>query len=87
MARMDLSVHAWDIDGNITKVEFYSNNQLLGEISSAPYTFAWYISNNGTYCIMAKAYDNLNAVNQSKTIVINVFSSDESGADCCYLYD
>jgi hypothetical protein len=77
---MNLSVHAWDIDGNITKVEFYSNNQLLGGISTLPYSFQWFISKNGRYNLMAKVYDNLNGINQSKIIIINV-RSEESGID------
>lgn len=77
---MNLSVHSWDIDGNITKVEFYSNNQLLGGILTPPYSFEWFISNNGTYYIMAKAYDNSNGINQTKIIIINVIN-EESGQD------
>lgn len=80
IAKMNLSIHAWDIDGNITKVEFYLNNQLLGEVSTAPYSFEWFIFNNGTYGLMVKAYDNLNGINQSEIIIINVIS-DESGID------
>ncbi len=80
IAKMNLSIHAWDIDGNITKVEFYLNNQLLGEVSTAPYSFEWFIFNNGTYGLMVKAYDNLNGINQSEIIIINVIS-EESGID------
>jgi len=78
--KFNLSVHAWDIDGHITKVEFYSTNQLLGAVSTAPYVFEWCISRNGIYNITAKAYDNLNAINESKTVIINVISA-ESGID------
>jgi chitinase len=80
IAKMNLSIHAWDIDGNITKVEFYLNNQLLGEVSTTPYSFEWFIFNNGTYGLMVKAYDNLNGINQSEIIIINVIS-EESGID------
>ena len=73
---MNLSVNAWDIDGNITKIEFYSNNQLLNQISTIPYSFEWFITNNGTYNLMVKAYDNLNEINQSKIIIINVINED-----------
>ncbi len=78
--KMNLSVHAWDIDGHIKKIEFYSNNQLLGGISTIPYSFEWFISKNGTYNLMAKVYDNLDGINQSKIIKINVIS-EESGID------
>jgi hypothetical protein len=80
IVKMNVSVHAWDIDGNITKVEFYSNNQLLGGVLTPPYSFEWFISNNGTYDLMAKAYDNLNGINQSKIITISV-TNEESGID------
>jgi hypothetical protein len=80
VAKVNLSVHAWDIDGNITKVEFFSNDQLLGEVLIPPYSLEWYISSNGTYNLMAKAYDNLNGINQSKIIIINVMS-EELGVD------
>jgi len=80
VAKVNLSVNAWDIDGNITKVEFFSNDQLLGEVFIPPYSLEWYISSNGTYNLMAKAYDNLNGINQSKIIIINVMS-EELGVD------
>jgi hypothetical protein len=80
IAKMNVSVHAWDIDGHIAKVEFYSSNQLLGIVSTEPYVFEWFISKNGTYDITAIAYDNLNGVSESKTIMINVLST-ESGMD------
>ena len=80
IAKMNVSVHAWDIDGHITKVEFYSSNQLMGVVSTEPYVFEWYISKSDTYDITAIAYDNLNAASEPKTIMINALST-ESGID------
>lgn len=78
--KINISVNAWDIDGNITKVELYSNDQLLSQLTTKPYSFEWFITNNGTYHMMVKAYDNLNGISQSKTIIINVVNGD-SGVD------
>ncbi|WP_395794775.1 PHB depolymerase family esterase [Aquimonas sp.] len=43
----------------VTRVQFFANGSLLGEDSSAPYTFSWNIGSvaNGSYALMARALD------------------------------
>jgi len=55
-------------------------NFIQSRVSTLPYSFQWFISKNGRYNLMAKVYDNLNGINQSKIIIINV-RSEESGID------
>jgi len=55
---------------NIAKVEFYLNNELLGQTTSSPYKldFNTTIYPNGKYSLKAVAYDE--AGNQSQTVVV-----------------
>jgi photosystem II stability/assembly factor-like uncharacterized protein len=71
-AAVTITASASDSDGSISKVEFYNGPTLLGTSTSSPYTFAWTNVPAGTYTIMAKAYDNLNATaNASVNITVN----------------
>ncbi|MFB9058205.1 glycosyl hydrolase family 18 protein [Mariniflexile ostreae] len=55
-----ITANATDIDGDITKVEFYNDDVLIGEDTSAPYAFSWMNVAPGNYTIKAKAFDNQN---------------------------
>lgn len=52
-----ITANAQDVDGGVTKVEFYNGSQLLGTDNSAPYSFNWQNVAAGNYTITAKAYD------------------------------
>ncbi|MBC7486993.1 MAG: T9SS type A sorting domain-containing protein [Cytophagaceae bacterium] len=66
-----ITAMASDSDGSISKVEFYNGITLLGALTTAPYAYAWTNVPVGTYTIMAKAYDNLNATaNTSVSITV-----------------
>ncbi len=71
-ATVNITATASDADGTITKVRFYQGSTLLGEDTSAPYT--WTIANlaNGNYTLKAKAWDNNNAATTSAGVVITV---------------
>ncbi|MDY8137996.1 Ig-like domain-containing protein [Aquimarina sp. 2201CG5-10] len=71
-ATISIAANASDSDGTITKVEFYNGNTLLGEKTSAPYTFDWASVAAGNYTIAAKAYDNDNSSSTaSVSITVN----------------
>lgn len=46
-----------DPDGDITLVEYYNGNHLLGSGSSSPFSFVWNNVSEGTYVITVKATD------------------------------
>ncbi|WP_169513465.1 Ig-like domain-containing protein [Flexithrix dorotheae] len=65
---------AEDPDGEIKKIEFYANDELIGEDKIAPYKFNWKSLETGEIQITAKAYDNENAITISElvTIIVNM---------------
>jgi hypothetical protein len=71
-ASIAIAANANDIDGSISKVEFYNGSVLLGSDLSAPYNFNWSGVGAGNYIITAKVYDNLNAVQTSAPINITI---------------
>jgi len=68
-----INVEAEDSDGTVTKVEFFEGgNNLLGEDSTAPYSFTWINPANGAYTLTAKATDNESGVKTSLSSNITV---------------
>ncbi len=70
-----INVNASDTDGNITKVEFFSNSAKIGEDTSSPYSFSWNNLQVGNYSLTAKATDNDNLSTTSDPVNIRVTSS------------
>jgi uncharacterized repeat protein (TIGR02059 family) len=67
-ATITITANASDINGTISKVEFFNGSIKLGERTTTPYSFVWKNVPRGTYSITAMATDNLN----SKTVSIPV---------------
>jgi len=65
-----IKVDASDTDGNITKVEFYSNNIKIGESNAEPWSFIWGDAPLGVILLKATATDNEDAKATSGTISI-----------------
>ena len=63
---------ATDVDGTISKVDFYNGATLLDSDVSFPYSMTWNNVIAGTYTITAVATDNVNASKTSTAIVIIV---------------
>ena len=55
---LTLAVTAADADGQVARVEFSANGQLLHTATTAPYTFDWSGMAPGQYSLTATAYDN-----------------------------
>ena len=55
---INISVDAADSDGSVTMVEFFEGSTLLGEDTTAPYSFTWSGAAEGEYSLTAKATDN-----------------------------
>jgi Bacterial Ig domain len=69
---ISIAVNASDADGSITKVEFFDGTEKLGEVVSAPYSFAWTGAAVGTHTLTAKATDNSGATTTSSQVPITV---------------
>ncbi|KIA92742.1 hypothetical protein OC25_15210 [Pedobacter kyungheensis] len=67
-----IEANAADADGTISKVEFYQGNTLLGQSTTAPYSFTWNNPAAGNYSLIAKATDNNNGTTVSDTVKVTV---------------
>lgn len=70
IAALNLKATAGDADGYLTKVEFFSGVQKLGEANSAPYQLTWTAIPAGTYSITARATDNSGAAVMSDPVTL-----------------
>ena len=71
-ATVSLAATASDPDGDVSRVEFYSNGVLIGSDTSAPYEFVWNNVSAGSYAISARAVDNQSATTNSNVANITV---------------
>ncbi len=60
-----------DLDGEITKVEFFEGSELISELSQEPYFFEWAGTKTGPHSFTVKAYDN-SGLSSLDAIVVNV---------------
>ena len=68
-----ISANASDNVG-VSKVEFYSNGALLYATNVSPFSYSWNTATaaNGTYTLVAKAYDSTGNVAQSANVLVTV---------------
>ena len=71
-ATITITTNASDIDGTISKVEFFNGSIKLGAITTPPYSFGWKNVPRGTYSITATATDNLNSTTVSTPVSVTV---------------
>ncbi len=74
-ANLPITVNAADSDGTVTKVSFYQGTTLLGESSTAPFTFTWNAVPLGSYSLKAVATDNTGLTGASPLVPITVTST------------
>jgi hypothetical protein len=69
-----LTSAATDIDGDVSKVEYFAGTTKLGQATAAPYQLTWTNMTNGAYCLTAKATDNggLEALSPPVTVTVDV---------------
>ncbi|MBO9699741.1 MAG: carbohydrate-binding protein [Sporocytophaga sp.] len=67
-----ISANASDVDGSVSKVEFYQGATKLGEDATSPYSFSWTNAAAGSYVITAKATDDKGASTTSSSVMITV---------------
>ncbi|MBN2505696.1 MAG: lamin tail domain-containing protein [Verrucomicrobia bacterium] len=63
---------AVDLDGIVTRVEFYQGATWLGETNQAPYRVAWTEVGVGTYTLTAVATDNSGQTRTSAVVTVSV---------------
>lgn len=56
--KIEMTATAMDVDGTVSKVEFYQGITKIGEDSTAPYSFSWTPTQTGSFAIEARAIDN-----------------------------
>ena len=71
-AAITLTASASDVDGTITKVEFYQGATLLETVTTAPYQYTWSNVTAGNYSLTAKATDNNGGGTTSSAVSITV---------------
>ncbi|HEY8399951.1 MAG TPA: beta-1,3-glucanase family protein, partial [Cytophagaceae bacterium] len=74
-ASIAITATASDADGSISKVAFFSNGTILGEVSSSPYTFNLTNITEGSYTITATATDNQGSTTTSTPVNITVVAN------------
>ncbi|MBQ4822717.1 glycosyl hydrolase family 18 protein [Aquimarina sp. MMG016] len=72
---INIAANASDSDGNITKVAFYIDGNMISEDISSPYTANW-TAINGNHTITARATDNDGATTTSSGVSITVSTGD-----------
>ena len=71
-ASVPMAASASDMDGTITKVEFYAGSTLVSTDTSSPYSATWNASTSGTFTLSAKAFDSAGASTISSGINVTV---------------
>lgn len=71
-ATINITAAAGDVDGTVTKVEFYAGSTFLGSASGSPYSCTWKNVPAGTYSLTAKATDNDGLTTTSASISVTV---------------
>jgi hypothetical protein len=77
-ATVGLAATASDVDGTVTKVEFFNGATKLGEDATAPYTFTWSDVGVGTYTLTARASDDFGQAVTSAPATITVTGNSNS---------
>jgi hypothetical protein len=67
-----IAATATDSDGTIARVEFFDGSSLLGQDTTAPYSYRFKNAAAGAHALTAKAYDNRGAITTSTAVNISV---------------
>jgi GH35 family endo-1,4-beta-xylanase len=73
-----ITASASDVNGTITKVEFFDGTTLLGTVTTSPYTYNWANAALGSHNITALASDNGNATATSAQVTITVNAASQT---------
>ena len=67
-----IEVEASDSDGQVTRVEFYVNDEKIGEDDAAPYVFEWPNAPRGKFQLYAVAWDDSAHVKASEIVELRI---------------
>jgi chitinase len=79
-ATVAFSANASDSDGTVTRVEFYAGPNMVGAVTSAPYSYNWTSVPAGTYTVYALARDNSGNVTSTAQRTVTVRGNTPSTA-------
>ncbi|RQO66650.1 hypothetical protein DBR40_22515 [Pedobacter sp. KBW01] len=71
-SNLTINANATDTDGTISKVEFYEGANLLGQSTTAPYSFSWNNPASGNYNLTAKVTDNNGGTTVSDIVMVTI---------------
>ncbi|MBU6483724.1 MAG: hypothetical protein KGR23_02870 [Betaproteobacteria bacterium] len=71
-APIDLRASASDLDGSVTRVEFFDGSMSLGSALTTPWAWTWLDARAGRHAITARATDNRGATSSSTIAYITV---------------
>jgi|GEM_PF-346112 len=71
-AEITLTAAAADVDGTISKIEFYDGSTKIAEVADTPYTYIWKDVAAGEHSIIAVATDNSGLSTATAPLVIKV---------------
>ncbi|MFK7846898.1 MAG: polysaccharide lyase [Rhodothermales bacterium] len=71
-ASITIEASAFSLESDVSTVDIYANNTLLGSATSPPYSFNWSSVAPGTYSITATATDEQNETVTSSPVIITV---------------
>ena len=71
-ATVSISATATDLEGDVTKVEFYAGSTKLGEDLTAPFSYDWIGAAVGNHQLTAQATDASGAMSTSQVVSISV---------------
>ena len=69
---INIAATATDPDGSVTKVEFRDGPTVLGQDTTAPYSYAWKKVSQGDHTLTVRATDNAGGVGTSAPVRITV---------------
>src|SRR5690554_5081677 len=79
---IEITASASDEDGTISSISFYNGDELLDEVTEAPYTYTITDAEAGSYSLSCVAYDNSGDSAISETVNVTV----KSGSDLLTKY-
>ena len=74
-SNITIRAQASDVNGTVTKVQFFAGTTLLGQSTTSPYSLTWSNVPAGTYALTARATDNGGASNNSVAVNISVVTN------------
>ena len=69
-----LTADAFDLDGHITRVEFFAGEKQIGEAGEEPFEIAWLPETDGLVSLTAVAWDDENAFTRSEPVALTISS-------------